>query len=375
LQPGVIDSPDIPLNVSRSYLQSDSNVKKISSHITKKVADRLQDIFKNDRAQFEEKWDSLRLFIVYGMLTDEKFYERAEKFVLFKNTEQKCFTFDEYKTLIKDNQTDKEGSLIYLYANDVQNQHSYIEAARNKGYDVLLMDGQLDIHWVSQLEQKFEKSRFVRVDSDIIERLIRKSDDPQHQLSESQRQALTSLFETQLPALDKIEFSVSLEQMSPDAQPLVITQNEFMRRMKEMSATQGGGMMSFYGELPDNYTLAVNTTHPLIEKLLREEEQACAEKVAPFEAEIKLVTERIEALKAGHKGKKDEEIPQGEKEEITALEKQQTEAKQQQKEVIAQFAASQPSVGQLIDLALLSTNLLKGEALSRFVKRSVEIMK
>jgi len=372
---GVIDSPDIPLNVSRSYLQSDSNVKKISSHITKKVADRLQDIFKNDRAQFEEKWDSLRLFIVYGMLTDEKFYERAEKFVLFKNTEQKCFTFDEYKTLIKDNQTDKEGSLIYLYANDVQNQHSYIEAARNKGYDVLLMDGQLDIHWVSQLEQKFEKSRFVRVDSDIIERLIRKSDDPQHQLSESQRQALTSLFETQLPTLDKIEFSVSLEQMSPDAQPLVITQNEFMRRMKEMSATQGGGMMSFYGELPDNYTLAVNTMHPLIEKLLHEEEQTCAEKVAPFEAEIQSLTERVETLKEAHKGKKDEEIPQGEKEEITALEKQQTEAKQHQKEVFAQFAASQPSVGQLIDLALLSTNLLKGEALSRFVKRSVEIMK
>ncbi len=276
--------------------------------------------------------------------------------------------------MIKDNQTDKEGSLIYLYANDVENQHSYIEAARNKGYDVLLMDGQLDIHWVSQLEQKFEKSRFVRVDSDIVERLIRKTDDPQHQLTESQRQALTALFETQLPALDKIEFSVSLEQMTPDAKPLVITQSEFMRRMKEMSATQGGGMMSFYGELPDNYTLSVNTAHPLIEKLLHEEEQACAEIVAPIESEIKSLSERVETLKAAHKGKKEEEIPQVEKEELATLEKQQTEAKQRQKEVIAQFASNQPSVRQLIDLALLSTNLLKGEALSRFVKRSVEIM-
>ncbi|MBB3188732.1 molecular chaperone HtpG [Microbacter margulisiae] len=371
---GVIDSPDIPLNVSRSYLQSDSNVKKISSHITKKVADRLQEIFKNDRTQFEEKWDNLRLFIIYGMLTDEKFYERAEKFALLKNTEKKCFTFDEYKELIKDNQTDKEGSLIYLYANDAESQHSYIEAARNKGYDVLLMDGQLDIHWVSQLEQKFDKSRFVRVDSDIIERLIRKADDPKHALTETQKNALASLFETQLPSIEKMEFSISLEQMAPDGQPLVVTQNEFMRRMKEMSAMQGNGMMNFYGELPDNYTLAVNTAHPLIEKLLQEEEKACAEKIAPVEAEIKTLDERIEAIRAGQKGKKDEEIPQTEKEELSGLEKQQTEAKQKVKDIIAQFASTQPSVRQLIDLALLSTNLLKGEALSRFVKRSVDIM-
>jgi molecular chaperone HtpG len=371
---GVIDSPDIPLNVSRSYLQSDSNVKKISSHITKKVADRLQEIFKNDRNQFEEKWDNLRLFIVYGMLTDEKFYERAEKFALFKNTENKYFTFEEYKELIKENQTDKEGNLIYLYANDAANQHSYIETARNKGYDVLLMDGQLDIHWVSQLEQKFEKSRFVRVDSDIIERLIQKTDDRSHSLSEMQKTALTTLFQSQLPKMDKIEFSVTLEPMARDAQPIVITQNEFMRRMKEMSALQGNGMMNFYGELPDNYTLAVNTSHPLIESLLQKEEEACNEQILPLDEEIHSLNERMEALKKTHKGKKDDEIPQAEKEELATLEKQVNEAKNKQKEIIAQFSSSQPTVRQLIDLALLSTNLLKGEALSQFVKRSIEMM-
>ncbi|MGC9151099.1 MAG: molecular chaperone HtpG [Microbacter sp.] len=371
---GVIDSPDIPLNVSRSYLQSDSNVKKISGHITKKVADRLQEIFKNDRSQFEEKWDNLRLFIVYGMLTDEKFYERAEKFALFKNTENKYFTFDEYKALIKENQTDKEGNLIYLYANDAANQHSYIETARNQGYDVLLMDGQLDIHWVSQLEQKFDKSRFVRVDSDIIERLIQKTDDRSHSLTELQKTALTTLFQSQIPKMDKTELSVTLEAMAPDAQPVVITQNEFMRRMKEMSALQGNGMMNFYGELPDNYTLVVNTSHPLIESLLQKEEAACNEQIIPMEEEIKTLNERIDALKKAHKGKKEEEIAQAEKEELSALEKQVNDAKNKQKEIIAQFSASQPTVRQLIDLALLATNLLKGEALSRFVKRSIEIM-
>lgn len=372
---GVIDSPDIPLNVSRSYLQSDSNVKKISSHITKKVADRLQEIFKNERTQFEEKWDNLRLFIVYGMLTDEKFYERAEKFALLKNTESKYFTFDEYKELIKENQTDKEGTLIYLYANDAANQHSYIESAHNKGYDVLLMDGQLDIHWVSQLEQKFEKSRFVRVDSDIIERLIQKTDDRAHSLTELQKTALTTIFQSQLPKMDKIEFAVALEPMAPDAQPIVITQNEFMRRMKEMSALQGNGMMNFYGELPDNFTLAVNTTHPLIESLLQKEEEACNAQITPLEDEIKTLNERIETLKQAHKGKKEEEIPQSEKEELASLEKQVNETKNKQKDIIATFSSSQPFVKQLIDLALLSTNLLKGEALSQFVKRSIEIMK
>jgi len=372
---GVIDSPDIPLNVSRSYLQSDSNVKKISSHITKKVADRLQEIFKSDRAQFEEKWDSLRLFIVYGMLSDEKFYERAEKFVLFKNSENKFFTFDEYKILIKENQTDKEGNLIYLYANNATDQHSYIEAARNKGYDVLLMDGQLDVHWVGQLEQKFEKSRFVRVDSDVVERLINKDDAPEHTLTDSQRDALTVVFSSQLPKLDKTEFLVTFESMSADGQPLVITQNEFMRRMKEMSAMQGGGMMSFYGEMPDSYNLVVNTAHPLVENLLKEEESACTAEIAPLEAKLKELKTRRDELKAQQKGKKDEEIPQSEKEEVDSIDKQSSETTESKKAISAKFAAGNPQVRQLIDLALLANNLLKGEALSNFVKRSVDLLK
>jgi molecular chaperone HtpG len=372
---GVIDSPDIPLNVSRSYLQSDGNVKKISSHITKKVADRLQEIFKNDRTQFEEKWDSLRLFIIYGMLSDEKFYERAEKFVLFKNTENKFFTFDEYKTLIKDNQTDKEDNLIYLYANDAVEQHSYIQAARDKGYDVLLMDGQLDIHWVGQLEQKFEKSRFVRVDSDIVEKLIRKNDEPKVELSDLQRESLTTVFSSQLPKLDKTEFIVTFENIGADAQPLVVTQNEFMRRMKEMSAMQGGGMMSFYGEMPDSYSLVVNTAHPLVDKVLKDEETKCIAELAPFEAKLQELKTRRDALKESHKGKKDEEIPQAEKEELEAIDKQSSEATESKKAVVSSYAVNNPEVRQLIDLALLANNLLKGEALSNFVKRSIQLMK
>jgi molecular chaperone HtpG len=372
---GVIDSPDIPLNVSRSYLQSDGNVKKISSHITKKVADRLQEIFKNDRAQFEEKWDSLRLFIIYGMLSDDKFYERAEKFVLFKNTENKFFTFEEYKTLITENQTDKEGNLIYLYANDAVEQHSYIQAARDKGYDVLLMDGQLDIHWVGQLEQKFEKSRFVRVDSDVVEKLIRKNDEPKVELTDLQRESLTTVFSSQLPKLDKTEFIVTFENIGAEAQPLVVTQNEFMRRMKEMSAMQGGGMMSFYGEMPDSYNLVVNTAHPLVDKVLKEEESNCTAEVAPFETKLQELKTRRDALKESHKGKKDEEIPQAEKEELEAIDKQSGEATESKKAVVAKYASANPEVRQLIDLALLANNLLKGEALSNFVKRSIDLMK
>jgi molecular chaperone HtpG len=372
---GVIDSPDIPLNVSRSYLQSDGNVKKISSHITKKVADRLQEIFKNDRAQFEEKWDSLRLFIIYGMLSDEKFYERAEKFVLFKNTENKFFTFEEYKTLINENQTDKEGNLIYLYANDAVEQHSYIQAARDKGYDVLLMDGQLDIHWVGQLEQKFEKSRFVRVDSDVVEKLIRKNDEPKVELNDQQREALTTVFSSQLPKLDKTEFIVTFENIGAEAQPLVVTQNEFMRRMKEMSAMQGGGMMSFYGEMPDSYNLVVNTAHPLVDKVLKEEESKCTSETAPFETKLQELKTRRDALKESHKGKKDEEIPQAEKEELETIDKQSSEATESKKAVVAKYASANPEVRQLIDLALLANNLLKGEALSNFVKRSINLMK
>jgi len=287
----------------------------------------------------------------------------------------KTSAFDEYKTLIKDNQTDKDGNLVYLYANNAEEQHSYIEAARDKGYDVLLMDGQLDIHWVSQLEQKFEKSRFVRVDSDIVERLIPKNDGPTHNLTDSQRDALTTVFSSQLPKLDKSEFIVTFESMSADAQPIVITQNEFMRRMKEMSAMQGGGMMSFYGEMPDSYNLVVNMAHPLVEKLLKEEESACSTETAPFEAKITELNSRRETLKASHKDKKDEEIPQAEKEELEAIDKESGTVAESKKAIVAQFAASNPQVRQLIDLALLANNLLKGEALSNFVKRSVDLLK
>ncbi len=305
---GVIDSPDIPLNVSRSYLQSDANVKKISAHISKKVADSLSDLFKKNRAGFEEKWDSLRLFIVYGMLTDEKFYERAEKFMLFKNSDGKYFTLEEYKTLISTEQTDKDGNLIYLYAANATEQHSYIEVARAKGYDVLLLDGQLDTHFIGALEQKNEKNRFVRVDSDVVERLIVKADLAAHSLTEEQQKQLTETFKAQLPAIEKTDFIVSFENLGTDAQPLVITQQEFMRRMKDMAAT-GGGMMSFYGEMPDSYNLVVNTASPLIEKVLQQGEGA------------------------------------------------------------------EKEVRQLVDLALLANNMLKGEALSAFVKRSLELLK
>jgi len=272
---GVIDSPDIPLSVSRSYLQSDANVKKISAHITKKVADRLYDIFKADRKQFEEKWDDLKLFIQYGMLSDEKFYERAEKFDLLKNVDGKYFTFEEYKTLTESNQKDKDGNLIYLYTTNEEEQYTYIDAAKAKGYDILLMDGQLDIHTISQLEQKNEKTRFVRVDSDVIDKLIQKEDSSKVKLAENERDALIAVFDSQIPAMEKTNFIVTFEQLSADANPVFITQNEFMRRMKEMSAMQGGGMMNFYGEMPDSYNLVVNTAHPIIEKLLTDEKNSC----------------------------------------------------------------------------------------------------
>lgn len=372
---GVIDSPDIPLNVSRSYLQSDQNVKKISTHITKKVADRLQEIFKNDRASFEEKWDALRIFIVYGMLSDEKFYDRAKDFALLKNVDGKAFTFTEYKDLISVEQTDKDGNVIYLYATNAEEQHAYIEAAKAKGYDVLLMDGQLDIHWISQLEHKNEKSRFVRVDSDVVEKLIVKTDAPKVTLTAEQQTALTSLFQSQLPKLNKTEFLVTMEQLGADDQPIVITQNEFMRRMKDMSATGGNPMMSFYGEMPDSYNLVVNTAHPLVDSLLKEEETACAEKVAPLQTEIANFEKRREELKKSHQGKKDEEVPQAEKAELETIDKQIGELSAQKKAVYSTFAAAQPKVKQLIDIALLANNMLKGKDLSDFVKRSVSLLK
>ncbi|MFA5045696.1 MAG: molecular chaperone HtpG [Paludibacter sp.] len=372
---GVIDSPDIPLNVSRSYLQSDANVKKISSHITKKVADRLSEIFKADRAAFEEKWDNLKLFIQYGMLSDEKFYERAEKFALLKNVDGKYFTFEEYKTLVGENQKDKNGDVIYLYANSTDEQFSYIQHAQDKGYDVLIMDGQLDVHVISQLEQKFEKTRFVRVDSDVIDKIIEKDDTPKVALSNDQRDAMVTVFESQIPKMDKTNFIVTFEQLAPTSNPVFVTQNEFMRRMKDMSALQGGGgMMSFYGEMPDSYNLVVNTAHPIIEKLLTDEETACGSEVAPIATEISEVKNKHDKLKDSHKGKKDEEIPSAEKAELEDLQKKIDELTVNKKAILKSFAGETKQVRQLIDLALLANNMLKGEALANFVKRSVELL-
>ncbi len=370
---GVIDSPDIPLNVSRSYLQSDGNVKKISSHITKKVADRLDEIFRKERTQFEEKWDSLKLFVVYGMLTDEKFYDKAVKFNLFKNTDGKFFTQEEYKKLIESEQTDKDGNLIYLYASNATDQHSYIESAKAKGYDVLIFDGQLDTHLLNNLEQKNEKSRFVRVDSDVVEKLIVKTDLSNHNLTSEQQNALTTVFRSQLPKVEKTEFLVTFENIGADAQPIIITQQEFMRRMKEMAAT-GGGMMSFYGEMPDSYNLVVNTAHPLVDKILKAEEAACISEVEPINTDITTTEGRIKSIKDSQKDKKDEEIATEEKEKISSLENKITELKAKKDSVISGFAAHNKEVRQLIDLALLANNMLKGEALSSFVKRSIELL-
>ena len=372
---GVLDSPDIPLNVSRSYLQADGNVKKISNHITKKVADRLNEIFKNDRAQFEEKWDALKIFIVFGMLTDEKFYEKAKDFALLKNVDGKFFTFEEYKNLITSEQTDKDGNLICLYANDADEQHSYIEAAQAKGYDVLLMDGQLDSHWVGQWEQKNEKVRFVRVDSDVVGKLIQKSDAPQVELNDDQRQALTSVFQAQLPKIEKSEFIVTLDALGEDAAPIIITQNEFMRRMKEMSRTGGNPMMSFYGEMPDSYSLVLNTTHPLMKAVLDAEEAECAAEIKPIADEMKSLDARKAELKKTHEGKKDDEVPVAEKEEINNLDKQIADLGEKRTAVFARFAAGHDKVKQLIDLALLANNMLKGKDLADFVKRSISLMK
>ena len=369
---GVIDSPDIPLNVSRSYLQSDSNVKKISTYITKKVADRLQEIFNNDRKQFEDKWDDIKLFIEYGMLSDEKFYEKAQKFALLKNTENKYYTLDEYKTLIESNQTDKDKNLIYIYATDHIAQYNYIEMAQAKGYDVLLMDGQLDIHFIGLLEQKLEKSRFVRVDSDIVENLVKKEDKSATVLTSEEREMMTTVFKSQIPAIEKADFLVMFEPIGEKAQPVIITQNEFMRRMKDMSAMQPG--MNFYGELPDSFNLIVNTEHPLSKKIIEDTENACKAEIEPIQGEIKTLQESVEKLRENHKGKKDDEIPVPEKEDIKTKESKITELKKKEEELLSNYAKSNNLVRQLVDLALLSNNMLKGEALSQFVKRSVELL-
>ncbi|MGP1462105.1 molecular chaperone HtpG [Tannerella sp.] len=370
---GVLDSPDIPLNVSRSYLQSDQNVKKISTHITKKVADRLEEIFKNDRPQYEEKWDSLKLFIQYGMLSDEKFYERAAKFALHKDVDGQYYTYDEYRQLINENQTDKEGFLTYLYTTNPNEQYSYIQAAKDKGYSVLVMDGQLDVHAISQLEQKLEKTRFVRVDSDTIDRLIRKTDGNTVHLDDRQKEALQEIFTSQLPGIDKVEFTVSFEALGQSANPVMLTQSEYMRRMREMSAMQPG--MSFYGEMPDSYNLVLNTDHVLIQSVLADEEKACAEKLQPVQNDIKGWEARQIDLREAQNKKKEDEITASEKEDLENTNRKLTELRAQQNTILTEYAAGNPVVGQLIDLALLGNGLLKGEALSRFIRRSVDLIR
>lgn len=367
---GVIDSPDIPLNVSRSYLQSDSNVKKISNHITKKVADRLQEIFKNNREEFEKKWDSLKLFIEYGMISEEKFYEKAEKFALLKNTDGKYFTFEEYKNLIKENQTDKHKSLVYLYATNTDEQYSFIDAAKAKGYDVLLMDGQLDTHFINHLEQKFKDSKFVRVDGDVIDKLIEKEEAKEIKLTADQKKNLTPVFRSQLPETGN--FVVQFEGLSETDAPVLITQSEFMRRMKEMSALGGG--MNFYGDLPDSYNLVVNGNHTLVQNINADLEKKKGEELKKIDEKIKPIADNKADLEKANEKKKDEEISQEEKDRIEKLDKKIKELEGKRDKVLTEYGKKNKHVKQLIDLALLANNMLKGEELSKFVKRSIELL-
>ena len=370
---GVIDSPDIPLNVSRSYLQSDANVKKISSYITKKVADRLNSIFKENRKEYEEKWADLKLFVNYGMLSQPDFYDRAKDFSFLTDVDGKNFTYEEYKTLIKDNQTDKEGNLIYLYANDKEEQFSYIEAAKAKGYSVILADGQLDVPAVSMLEQKFEKSRFVRVDSDVIDRIIAKDDKPEQKLSDNERDILSEAFQSQMPQMEKAQFMVEIEAMGETAQPVIVTQNEYMRRMKEMSQYQQG--MGFYAQMPDNYTLVLNSDHALVKRILEEGSANTAEALKPILSEIKGLQARETILRQEQGKKKAEEITQEEKDDLKGTEDKLGEQRKQKNEIIAEYAKGNDSIHQLIDLALLQNGMLKGAALDKFIKRSVDLIK
>ena len=370
---GVIDSPDIPLNVSRSYLQSDREVKKISTYITKKVADRLKAIFNEDRKQYEEKWDDLKLFINYGILSEENFYDRAKDFSLLKDTEGKYFTFDEYKTLIEASQKDKDDTLVYLYATDKDEQYSYIKAAQDKGYSVLLMDGQLDVPTLQTLEQKFEKSRFTRVDSDIIDRLIVKSDAPKSELAEAERDNLSAVFKSQLPKSEKAEYMVQVDALGEEARPVIITQNEWMRRMKEMSRYQQG--MSFYGQMPDSYNLVLNSDHRLVKDVLSAFNTELSAELKPIESEIKGQEARLAALNQQTEKKKPEEITQEEKDDKQATQKAIDEQKAKKEQLISDYAQKNDIVHQLIDLALLQNGMLKGEALDRFLKRSVDLIK
>ena len=369
---GVIDSPDIPLNVSRSYLQSDANVKKIATYITKKVADRLAQIFKDDRKDYEAKWDDLKLFINYGMLSQEDFYDRAKDFALFKDVDGKYFTFDEYKTLIKDNQTDKSGDLIYLYATNKDEQYTYIQSAQAKGYSVLMFDGQLDVPIVSMLEQKFEKSRFSRVDADIIDRLIAKDDTKKEQLDTADSDKLSEVFRSQMPVGNKVTYNVEVEALGEESTPVIITQSEYMRRMKEMSHFQPG--MSFYGEMPDSYTVVLNSDHRLVKEILNDANASVAEPLKPIEAELKGLQARLDALRQSQGKKKPEEVTQEEKDDLQNTEKAINEQRDKKNKVLADYAGNNKVVHELIDLALLQNGMLKGEALDKFVKRSVEMI-
>ena len=370
---GVIDSPDIPLNVSRSYLQSDANVKKISTYITKKVADRLNSIFKENRKEYEEKWDDLKLFIHYGMLSQDDFYERAKDFALLKDVDGKHYTYDEYKTLIKDNQTDKDGNLVYLYATDKEGQYSFIESAKAKGYSVLLFDGQLDVPMASMLEQKLEKSRFTRVDSDVVDHLIVKDDKKEEALDKETSDNLSEMFRSQMPNIDKAEFYVQVEALGEQALPVIITQSEYMRRMKEMSRYQAG--MAFYAQMPDAYNIVLNSDHALIKSIVESENAACAEELKPVVSEMKGLEARIAALHQSQNGKKPEEVTQEEKDDLKNTEKSLDEQRTKKKNILTAFAKDNKVVHQLINLALLQNGMLKGAALDAFLKRSVDMIK
>ena len=367
---GVIDSPDIPLNVSRSYLQADRNVKKISTYITKKVAARLEELSKKDTKAFEEKWNDIKIFIEYGMLSDEKFCEQAMKFALVSDTEGQFFKLDDYKKLIESNQTDKDGNLVYLYATDKEAQYSYIKAANDKGYNVLMMDGQLDIPFVSMLEQKNEKSRFVRVDSDVIDNLIRKEDDKKSELSADEQAMASTLFKSQIPAIEKSEFYVSFAALAATDQPVVITQSEYMRRMKEMAQFQSG--MNFYGELPNAYNLTLNTNHPVVKKVIEAANSSLEGELKPVNDELKATNSVIEAIKSLDKDGKG--VPEDKKADLKTNEDKATELRAKKDELISKYAAGNDTVKQLIDIALLGNGLLKGEALSNFLKRSVSLL-
>ena len=370
---GVIDSPDIPLNVSRSYLQSDREVKKISTYITKKVADRLLSLFKEDRKAYEQKWDDLKLFINYGMLSEESFYDRAKEFTLLKDTEGKYFTLDEYKTLIESGQKDKEDTLVYLYATNKEEQYSYIEAAKSKGYSVLMADGQLDVPTIQMLEQKLEKSRFTRVDADIIERLILKEDAPKKTISEDVADNLSEVFRSQIPAIEKADFYVEVQNLGDQQQPVLMTQSEYMRRMKEMSRFQSG--MSFYAQMPDSYSLVLNADHPLIKKIISTLDAQLTTTLQPIEAELKGQQARLAALRQQQEKKKADELTQQEKDDKAQTEKAIEEQRNKKKQLLSDYGRQDSLVHQLIDLALLQNGLLRGEGLDRFLRRSIELIK